>query len=784
VSPLPVDSILPEILDRLQSRKNLVIEAPPGAGKTTRVPPALLELGPGEVIVLEPRRLAARMAARRVAEVRGEKIGGLVGYQVRFEEVASRSTRLRFFTEGVLTRRFLSDPDLARAAVIVLDEFHERHVETDLALALLRRLQRTRRPDLRIVVMSATLESAPVAEFLGDCDVLRSEGRMYPLDIRYTPHSSAALEEQVASALAQVLDSGNRGHVLVFLPGAAEIRRAARSCERLAARTGMLIAPLHGDLPPEEQDRAVQPSKQRRLILSTNVAESSITIDGVTAVIDSGLARIASDDPWTGLPSLDVGRVSRASCNQRAGRAGRTAPGLVIRLYSEDDFARRAEQDAPEILRRELSHLLLDLHAMNATGLDWLTAPPAPGLDAAEALLRRLAAVDKHGVVTPGGLEMSRLPLHPRLSRLVLESQRRGGGEDGCAVAAVLSAAERLEGPPTHHTSSDLIVLAQREWQYGTKRAYDQIRRIVRPSGRGKDDVAVRQAILAAFPDRVARRRQGREYQLSSGMALLAESSTVDAEFVVAVDVEMRRDRSLPLIRFASAIEPEWLIDLFFDRIEERDGVEWNRAAERVDQRSAMLYDGLVIAETRSGAPDPVQASALVAEKALETDLGRFVDREALAGFLARVAFAAARGFGQMLTEDAVRGELRNIATGLRSFAELERADLLGSLRHLAPARLEEIAPSRITLRGGRSVPVHYVEGQPPWIASRLQDFFGMRETPRVAGEPVVVHLLAPNQRPVQMTSDLASFWQRLYPQVRRELMRRYPKHKWPEDPV
>ncbi len=760
-----------------------MIEAAPGAGKTTRVPPALLTLAPGEVIVLEPRRLAARMAARRVAEELGERVGETVGSQVRFEEIASRATRLRFFTEGVLTRRFHSDPTLDRVSTVVLDEFHERHIETDLALALLRRLQRTRRPDLRIVVMSATLESEPVAEFLGDCEVLRSDGRVYPLAITYTPHSPAPLEEQVAGALSRLLDTRDSGHILVFLPGAAEIRRAARACESLAAKAGLMVAPLHGDLPPEEQDRAVLQSKQRRLILSTNVAESSITIDGVTAVIDSGLARIASDDPWTGLPALNIGRVSRASCNQRAGRAGRTAPGRVIRLYSEDDFARRPEHDPPEILRRELSHLTLDLHAMNAAALDWLTTPPAASLEAAENLLRRLTALDAGGAITAAGAGMALLPLHPRLSRLVLEADRRGVGQEGCAVAAVLSGGERLEGSPQHHTDSDLTVLTAREWQYGTRKAYDQIRRLLRPPRQRSDPAAIRQAILAAFPDRVARRRQGREYQLSSGMALLAESSTVTADFLVAVDIETRRDRELPLIRLASAIEPDWLIDFFPGRIEERDEVEWNRAAERVDHRSAMLYDGLIIAETGSGSPDPGQASALLAEKAMETNLNRFVDPEALAGLRARINFAAARGHGEPLTEEIIQAELRNLTAGLRSFAELERADLLSALRRRAPGGLEQIAPASITLPTGRKVPVHYAENQPPWIASRLQDLFGMRETPRVGGQPVVVHLLAPNPRPVQMTSDLAGFWQRLYPQVRRELSRRYPKHKWPENP-
>jgi ATP-dependent helicase HrpB len=315
---LPIDPLIPEILNHLRGAENLVLEAPPGAGKTTRIPPALLDLSDGEVLVLEPRRLAARLAARFVAAGRGEAVGGTVGYQVRFEEVAGPRTRLRFLTEGVLTRRLLSDPTLERVAAVVLDEFHERHLEGDLALALLRRLQSTQRPDLRLLVMSATLDAAPVAQYLGGARVIRSEGRQYPLEIEYTPHSAAPLEELVAAALDRLAARGMAGHVLVFLPGAAEIRRAQTACAPFARRNGWLLLPLHGDQSPEEQDRAVGPSEQRKVILSTNVAESSITIEGVGAVVDSGLARIASHSPWSGLPTLQVARISQASANQRA----------------------------------------------------------------------------------------------------------------------------------------------------------------------------------------------------------------------------------------------------------------------------------------------------------------------------------------------------------------------------------------------------------------------------------------------------------------------------------
>ncbi len=782
---LPVDDIVPEILAALRKTSNLVLEALPGAGKTTRVPNALLEMNCGEVLVLEPRRLAARMAARRVASERGEAVGETVGYQVRFEEAAGPKTRLRFLTEGVFTRRLLSDPELRGVGVVVLDEFHERHLDTDLALALLRRLQKTRRRDLRIVVMSATLEAAPVAAFLGDCPVLRSEGKLFDVALEYGASTSATLEEQVAGAVSRTMDRA--GDVLVFLPGAAEIRRAARSCEAIARRENLLVVPLHGDLNPAEQDRAVLPAAKRKVILSTNVAESSITIDGVTAVIDSGLARLASDSPWTGLPSLEVGRISKASARQRAGRAGRTAPGRAIRLYSAEDFHRRPDHDSPEIMRRELSQMRLDLLVMGAGDLEWLDAPPAEAWNAAGDLLRRLSAIDAGGTLTAIGRRMAQLPLHPRLARLVVEADKRGAGDGGRAIAAVLSSGERLaENMGTDggtHGPSDVLLLAEAEWQPNTKRVFEQLNK-GRGGRRGKsDDESLLIALLTAFPDRVARRRQADELVLASGgSAILARNSVVrNAGFLIAVDVENRRERGLPLVRLASAIEPEWLLDLFPDRVADQSGVEWNRQAERVDALSALEYEGLTIEESRgSSAPDAALAAELLARKAVEADIGRFVDRDGLSLFLARVEFAASHSPLAPMTMDDVRDTLRGLCDGRRSFAELEAAGLLEALAAGCGRRLDEIAPSRLKLPGGRHTKVHYVAGQTPWVASRLQDFIGMKETPRLAGVPLVVHLLAPNQRPVQMTTDLAGFWERLYPELKRQLSRRYPRHEWP----
>ncbi len=704
---LPIDPLVPAIVASLQKAPNLVLEAPPGAGKTTRVPPALLAL-PGEVLVLEPRRIAARMAARRVAQELGEPLGRTVGYQVRFEEVGGPETRIRFLTEGVLTRRLLRDRDLRGVGTVVLDEFHERHLDGDLALALLLHLQRTRRPDLRLLVMSATLATEALAAHLA-APVLRSEGKLYPLEIIYQPGTIEA-----------ALRRAPTGDALVFLPGLREIRDAMNSCEPLLRQQGRIALPLHGDLTPEEQDRAVTPGGRPKVIFATNVAESSITIDGVTTVIDLGTARVASDNPWTGLPSLNVERISQASATQRAGRAARTAPGLCIRLYPAEDLARRPAQDKPEIIRREASSTLLFLRTMKLKPeqLPWLDPPPPEALDAAARLLDLLHADEK----------LTRYPVHPRLARLVEDA-----GREGAAFAARLAGDERLKNIARHAGQIDLP-----------------------------------RAVLRAFPDRVAKRLRHDEFMLAGGGSAVARD--VHTDWIVAVDIEQRRERGLPLIREWSAIEPDWLLDEFPERISEREQLEWNRAAERVDAVKRLEFERLAIIEERTA---PTDASELLAQKALEAGLERFIDAEALAQFKARAEFA-----GKPLDDEEMQGALKKLCAGSRSFADLAHL----SLAPLRPG-LDAAAPLNLRLPSGRQAKIRYASGQAPWVSSRMQDFFGMRQSPQINGRPLVAHLLAPNQRPVQITQDLAGFWERHYPAIRRELMRKYPRHKWPEDP-
>ena len=791
-SDLPVDPFLPGVVAAVRAHPITILQAEPGAGKTTRVPPALLDAGFRKVIVLEPRRMAARMAARRVAFERSEPLGETVGYQVRFEQQGGARTRLWFVTEGVLTRRLREDRQLAGVDVVVLDEFHERHLDADVALALLRIVQKQRR-DLRLVLMSATLNAEEVSLRLDSAPVLSAPGRQFPVDVRYTPHSAAPLEGQVATAVGRCLKESD-GHILVFLPGAVEIRRATEACAGAARSGDAALCALHGDLPPEEQDRVVAPSTRRKVILSTNVAESSVTIEGVSAVIDSGVARVASWSPWSGLAQLRIERISQSSAIQRAGRAGRNAPGIAVRLYSEEDFRRRPDHIAPEIERADLAPLLLQLADMNLSVDDvpWFDTPPRGAVAHARELLIRLGAMEEHDRITSMGQRMSDIPLHPRLSRFALEAARRGVGREASRIAAALSEGRiRLDEGGRVHFVYDLDAILEAKPAGNVRRLEQQIAKgLARASTPAPESHALEKAILHGYPDRVGRRRGETVLLSTGGSSRLDRASAVEAEFLCAIEIEERAEQGTALIRIASPIEADWLLEFFADRMQSRDELIWSRTAERVEQVSALLYDSLVIAESVQMPTDREAAAEMVVQKALEIGIERFTDKASLERFIARVHFAQQHSSAIQPDAALIEKALRQIAFNVRGFSDLAQASSAGALERavesqLPMALIDEIAPAHVKLPGGRRARIEYAENQDPWVASRLQDFFGMRETPRLArgSVPVVVHLLAPNHRPVQMTKDLASFWKTLYPQVRRELSRRYPKHKWPEDP-
>jgi len=818
---LPIDPLLPQVVESLRGNPNLVLQADPGAGKTTRVPPALLDsglLGEGECWILEPRRLAARLAATRVAEELGEPLGQRAGYAVRFEQKASKATRLRFVTEGLLLRRLHDDPRLRGMAAVVLDEFHERHLQTDLAITLLRRLQRHGRPDLKLIVMSATLDPGPVAGYLS-APVMKSEGRAFPVDTAFLARpDDRPLEQQVSEALDRLYGEGLHDHTLVFLPGAAEIRACLKGCEAVACRRGLSLRPLHGELSPDAQAHALEVTETPKVILSTNVAESSVTLDGIGAVVDSGLGREASHSPWSGLSGLRTVRISQARCVQRTGRAGRTGPGRCLRLFTAADFGARPVFDTPELQRADLAEPLLALHGMglgDPGNLDWFEAPPAASLAAAEILLTRLGAL-ADGVLSPVGRRMANLPLHPRLARLAVAGEDLGIPQLALRAAALLesgslSARQGLERMPAksgHGADSDLLLRLDQfeEAEAGgfgagacraagldasavqrTRRAVHSLARHL-PSPAHPVDAETRllKALLLAYPDRVGQLSANGTCAFGGGggAKLDAASRVRRPGLVLALEADAVKQGTgeQTLIRLASRCEADWLLDGFPERLEEVDEVVFNASAGRVERRSELRYDGLAIDASRGPAdPTDPRVAALLAEALRSRPLDEMPAR-----FLARLAFLRKHRPELKLPEDLLAPLLTGACAGRTTLREVQDVDWPAALRQAFPAEtlrlLDAWAPEALQLPKGRPTKVHY-EDDPPWIASRLQDFWGLKKTPAVAGGavPLVLHLLAPNLRAVQVTTDLAGFWQRAYRELRPGLSRRYPKHHWPE---
>ncbi len=827
---LPVDEVLPSLVQSLREREVCLLRAPTGAGKTTRVPQALLDAGlagEGLVILLEPRRVAARAAARRIAQERGSELGGEVGYQVRFDRKASARTRILAVTEGVLVRMLQDDPFLEGVGAVILDEFHERHLDGDLALALLRRVQADAREDLKLVVMSATLATDDLSRWLGDAPVIESLGRSFDVDIRYKAgRREERLEDRVQAAVLELLDQA-QGDVLVFFPGVGEIKRAQRLLAPMAKKRDIALVELYGDLPPEAQDRVLRPSARRRIVLSTNVAESSVTLEGVRAVIDTGLVRRMRLDPAVGLDKLELGQVSRSSADQRSGRAGREAPGLCLRLWSEMDQRALPPEELPEIRRVDLCGALLQLYAFGErepARFPWFEAPAPAALDAAEELLRRLGAVDANGL-TKEGRAMSRLPLHPRLARLLLEGKREGVLEPCALAAALLSDRDpfpRQRGVASWVARSDVLERVQ------ALDAFDQLRRVgplgephragvqavlrardqlLRIASKGKSKTTKRayfgaeaeepflRALFAAFPDRLARRRQAQDQRAvmvgGKGVRLEESSGVSDSEFFLCIDldgvgVEAR-------VRQASAIEREW-IDAVDTQL--RTSLRFDTERERVLAQRETLFADLVLEQVEVPG-DPEAVSQLLAETAA-ADPARALNLSDpdVQQFFARIAFLRT-ALPELDLPDwgmdggsTLKAVLPGLCQGLRSFAELRKAPLLDHLRgSLSQEQLQGLkreAPTSLKVPSGNNIRLLYEAGRPPVLAARIQELFGWTATPRVARGRVAVllHLLAPNMRPQQVTEDLESFWSNTYQVVRKELRRRYPKHDWPEDPT
>jgi ATP-dependent helicase HrpB len=759
--PLPIDPYIEDIVQRVRAARAAIVTAAPGAGKTTRVPPALTADGP--VLLLQPRRVAARAIAARIAEERGWTVGEEVGWHVRFERRFCPTTQLLVATEGVLTARLQQDPLLSDFRTIVLDEFHERSIHADLAIALGRQAWLAR-DDLRIVVMSATIDAEGAAAFLKGCPVIDVAGRMFPVSVDH------AAGQREVDAVVEMLDA-TPGNVLCFQPGASEIRRTVGELERRLSgdRRDVQIVPLFGSLDPREQDEALRESPRRRVVVATNLAETSVTVPGVTAVVDAGFHKVARHDPGRGVDTLDLERITQDAADQRAGRAGRVAPGMARRLW--DVRLRLRAHREPEIHRVDLCGAALDVVAWGGDPrrFEWFDAPREDALATALQLLEQLGLI-ADGALTAAGRQAIRLPVHPRLARMLIA----GGGHGPIARACAIISERSVVPPRTAATSSDLLS-ALDGWPSmpgHVRRTADEIERIARHLGLGPanlDEGGFRKAILAGYPDRVARRRAplSREVLLASGIGatVAPESGIVDGEFLVAVDVSVPAATNVagPIVRIASLVERDWL------------AATHSEIVHRFEQSSGMVkavevhrYGALALAE-RPAPVLPDVAARLLAEAWMERG-PRDEDRE----WLRRLEFAGRRADVAQLVQQA--------AVGVRSLAAIRIADCLGSD---AIRALERDAPPTLVVPSGRRVKLEYAEDGTVSAAVKLQEVFGLAETPRIGPrhEPVLFVLLAPNGRPVQMTRDLRSFWDRGYPEVRKELRGRYPRHPWPDDP-
>jgi ATP-dependent helicase HrpB len=806
---LPINEVLTDIHQGLHEQGSVVLQAPTGAGKTTRVPLSLLDKAPegtGQIVVVEPRRLAARLAAHHVAQLRGEPVGHSVGYTVRFDRKCGPNTRIRYSTAGVVVRELARDPTLAPVSVLVFDEFHERHLEDDLLVAWAQRLKTTSRPDLQIIVMSATLNPEPLAQAL-NAVIVRSQGRSFPVAIDHaTSRDKSPLHVQVAGTLRQALEADDTGDVLIFLPGLATIRRCQNACRQILKDTNTHGVMLHGSQSPEESRAALRPAPkgQRKVLFATNIAESSVTLDGVTTVIDTGLHKVAESSPWTGLTQLTEAPIPQDSAIQRAGRAGRTSPGRCVRLFTEADFQRRPGALSPEVHRVDLTATVLLLATFDvghANTLPWLEVPQTERWSAAQRLLLDLGALDDAGVITPLGNELARLPLHPRLARLVWATHEAGLPKLGACAAALLDADIRPADTTDDHLC-DVQALMDGPALSGAlrKRVQQSQSQIVRmlPSAvdvQGADpDETLRKAFLGAFPDRLARRLGTRhdEWAMVGGITarLSPQSGVRNATFAVALRAS-GGDR--PFIQLASTVEPDWILELPNAEADLEEGVEvhWDKKAERVQAERVVRWRKVPLERKSVPARGVPEATALLVRQVQSAGLGRFLDVKRLNEYRNRRRVAhEADSTVPLLDAEVIEAQLVALCEGCASLKDVANQDLMSLLENTLDwkqqKRLNALTPHRVPLASGRSAAVLYVDEGPPRVRAKIQHFLGMQDGPRLGQGriPVLLELLAPNQRPAQVTDDLRGFWERTWPQVRKELRGRYPKHKWPEDPT
>ncbi len=854
---LPIHDLEPSLVSSLREQPRAIISAPTGSGKSTQIPQMLLRNGfldRGTVIVLQPRRLAARLLAARVAEERGVPLGGEVGYQVRFENVAGPETRILFVTEGILLRRMIDDPSLRGVAALVFDEFHERHLHGDVSLARALDLQVRARPDLKILVMSATLDGERLEEYLRPCATLSSQGRMFPVKVEYTPPPSRGeppVWELAADAFARHAGDGD---ALVFMPGAYEIARTIDAVRARPEASGRLLLPLHGELPPRDQDAAVARHGRLKIVVATNVAETSITIDGVRLVIDSGLARMARHDPYRGINTLFVEKISRASADQRAGRAGRTAPGVCVRLWDEREHARRPAREVPEIRRLDLSEIVLTLKSAGVEDLKtfrWIDPPDEKSLAHAEELLTDLGAL-RGGAVTELGRRMLAFPLHPRWSRMLLAARDLGCVREAALAAALAQGRDLLLRNVDRETEgfreerfggrvdSDFALL-MKAWSWAAEKDFrpDACRRaglnaaaakqvgplveqFVRLAGAksskfhvpgsklrtaGDDasdlelgtwnlelsDEPLRKCILMGFSDRVAKRLDGGSLRcdLVHGRRgdLARESAVRHSPLLVAAEVREVEGREIKtLLSLATAVEPGWLAELFPDDMNRRVRVAYDAGAKRVTAEEQVCFRDLAIESRRIEPPPAEEAARLLAAEVVSGRLALKEWNDGVEQWIRRVNFLA-RTCPDLeippIGDPERRTLLEQICHGAWNWKDLKDRPVLpavkGWLDAARQALVEKHAPERLELSNGKKPKVTYEPEGPPFIALRIQDLYDVTQLPKLAlGRATpLLHILAPSQRPVQITQDLPGFWRDHYPRIKKELQRKYPKHEW-----
>jgi ATP-dependent helicase HrpB len=850
-TPLPIDAVLDRLAVALAGGNAAVLVAPPGAGKTTRVPLALLDApwaGNRKIIMLEPRRIAARASAERMAKTLGERVGETVGYRVRFGSKVSRATRIEVVTEGIFSRQILDDPELSGVAAVLFDEFHERSLDADLGLALARDAQIGLREDLRILVMSATLDGARVAKLLGDAPVISSEGRAFPIETRYLGRKAdAPLERQMADAIAMALRA-DPGSVLAFLPGAAEIRRTQNFLGERVNDAGIEIVPLFGALDAAVQDRAIAPPPkgQRKVVLATSIAETSLTIEGVRIVVDSGVARVPRYEPDIGLTRLETVRASRAAVDQRRGRAGRTEPGVCYRLWDEPQTASLAAYTQPEILSADLSSLVLDLAqwgVSDPSSLAFLDAAPAPALKEARSLLRELGALDGDGRITAEGNSLRALALPPRLARMIVDSHRWGAGEQAAEIAAILTerglggdsvdldirldqfrrdrsprassarslaqrwasqvaASERTLSSPSPPAGSEASEARSRGRGGGSPSTAPVVATPTPdPSPQGGGGHPSTGLMLAfAFPDRVARNRGNGSFVLANGRGAAMDRTSALARAPYIAVAELTGTAAQGRILLAAPIEPADIEQHFADQIEVADEISFDRDAMALRARRKRTLHAITLSETPMALSPSAETARVLADGLVSSGLDGLPWSKPLKQWRDRVMFLRAAEAGASpnpwpdLSDDALAAQREAWLTPAlydkTSLKAFSAGDLSDALMSLLPwdlrARLEREAPTHFEAPTGTMLAIDYEAEQGPTIAVRLQELFGMNTHPSVAkgAVPLVLELLSPAHRPVQVTRDLPGFWRGSYAAVRSDLRGRYPRHPWPEDPA